>query len=355
VADHGPGSAQGRTGRQEKTVKILCPHCNKEYTIREETLKAYSGTVSIPCPSCGKAFPIVLEPGCANTPKDAGTTATGDALKQRIFKTLKDLPPMPQVAEKARKVIADPKSSFGDLARVIESDQGIVTRVLKMANSPYYGLSGNVSSVQHASVVLGTKTLMELLNLACSSEILGQTLQGYDLAAGDLWMHSLAVANGSQLIARRVSPSLEQDAFAAGLIHDVGKIILDPYIQERKPEFQSFVNRGDETFLSAEKNILGFDHAELASEVCARWQIPGHITKSIRYHHDPSPSGQDTLSYIVHLADAVAIMSGIGAGMDGMLYAINNEVLKHLKLTDDDLIHIMGEVASYVEKTTQQI
>jgi HD-like signal output (HDOD) protein len=262
---------------------------------------------------------------------------------------------MPQVVQKARKVLSDPKSSFSDLAKVIESDQGIVTRVLKMANSPYYGVSGNVSSVKHASVVLGTKTLMELLNLACSSEILGQTLEGYDLAAGDLWMHSLAVANGSQLIARRVNPSLEQDAFSAGLIHDVGKIILDPYILERKADFQSFVKERSDTFLAAEKGILGFDHAELASEVCERWQIPRHIVLAIRYHHDPTPSDNDMLSYIVHLADAVAIMSGIGAGLDGMLYTIHGDAMSRLRLKEDDLFDIMGEIACYVEKTTQQV
>lgn len=345
-------------------MKICCPHCGKEYSIQRQTLTGYSGTVSIPCPNCKEK--ILLHPGTAGTGGNDRASGhggqakgnvpdTGDALKQRIFKTLKDLPPMPQVVQKARKVLSDPKSSFSDLAKVIESDQGIVTRVLKMANSPYYGVSGNVSSVKHASVVLGTKTLMELLNLACSSEILGQTLEGYDLAAGDLWMHSLAVANGSQLIARRVNPSLEQDAFSAGLIHDVGKIILDPYILERKADFQSFVKERSDTFLAAEKGILGFDHAELASEVCERWQIPRHIVLAIRYHHDPTPSDNDMLSYIVHLADAVAIMSGIGAGLDGMLYTIHGDAMSRLRLKEDDLFDIMGEIACYVEKTTQQV
>jgi HD-like signal output (HDOD) protein len=122
---------------------------------------------------------------------------------------------MPQVAQKAREVIANPASSFKDLAEVVETDQAIVTRILKIANSPFYGLSGKVSSVQHASVVLGMKTLMEVLTLACSSEILGRTLPGYDLDAGDLWKHSMAVASASQIIARRINPSLEQDAFSA--------------------------------------------------------------------------------------------------------------------------------------------
>jgi len=344
-------------------VKIQCPHCKKEYSIQDKLLASYRdrGRLSMPCPSCKGMIDIDLNPsspkekGPEGLGQEKGDFLAGDMLKQRIFRTLKDLPPMPQVAQKARKVLADPNSSFSDLAKIIETDQGIVTRVLKIANSPYYGRSGNVSSVHHASAVLGVKTLMELLSLACSSEILGQTLDGYDLAAGDLWTHSLAVANGSHIIARRIQPGLEQDAFSAGLIHDVGKIILDPYILERKKEFQSFVKLENESFLSAEKRMLGFDHAEIASEVCEHWQIPKHIALSIRYHHDPTPSNKDMLSYIVHMADAIAIMSGIGAGIDGMLYSLHPEATDILRLEDDDISDIMADIARYVDKTTGEI
>jgi HD-like signal output (HDOD) protein len=278
-----------------------------------------------------------------------------ETLKKRIFKTLKDLPPMPEVAQKARKILSNPGSSFSALARVIESDQGIVTRVLRIANSPYYGLSGNVSSIQRAAMILGAKTLMELLGMACSSEIMSGTLDGYDLAAGDLWKHSLAVAGASKMIARRVQPDLEQDAYSAGLIHDVGKIILDPYVLEKKSEFLSFVNAEQGSFLSAERAILGFDHAELASEVCVHWKIPAHIALSIRYHHDPTPTNNDVLSYIIHMADAAAIMSGIGAGMDGMLYSLNENAMEFLKLGGDDIPEIMAETAEYIEKTIQEL
>ena len=347
-------------------MKIRCPHCEKEYTIQDEHLKTYKGDIMLPCPNCKGKIHINMKRSSSSeitdsqsatgkVPEGIPDEAESQALKERIFKTLKDLPPMPQVAQKARKLLSDPNSSFTDLAKIIETDQGIVTRVLKMANSSYYGMSGNVSSVQHASVVLGSKTLMELLNLACSSEILGKNLQGYDLEAGDLWTHSLAVANASQIIAKKRHPHLEQDAFSAGLIHDVGKIILDPYVFERKEEFQFFVQDGRESFLYAEKQILGFDHAELASEVCELWQIPKHIALSIRYHHDPEPSEGDDLSYIVHMADAIAIMSGIGAGIDGMLYRIHDNAMDHLRLNQDDLLDIMAQVAQYVERVTQEV
>ncbi|HPI93911.1 MAG TPA: HDOD domain-containing protein [Deltaproteobacteria bacterium] len=348
-------------------MNIRCPHCRKEYQIPDERLRMLKGDVTIPCPNCKGAIPLSIHdqgksPGAhsreeaaqVKTP-GASAPADGTGLKERILQSLKDLPPMPQVAQKAREVITNPASSFKDLAKVIETDQAIVTRILKIANSPFYGLSGKVSSVQHASVVLGAKTLMEVLTLACSSEILGQTLSGYDLDAGELWKHSLAVASASQTIARRVNPSLEQDAFSAGLIHDAGKLILDPYILERKEAFNAFVEEGSQTFLNAEQHILGFDHAQLASDACEQWHIPSHIALAIRHHHDPSPSGGDQLSYIVHMADAIAMMSGIGAGLDGLLYSLHPEATKILKLKGDDVVEIMGSIADFVDKTTQVV
>lgn len=341
-------------------MKIRCPHCSKEYTIPDERLKALRSAVTIACPSCRGG--IDISPGQGRDPSAPAPPAArgedhgdGSGLKERILGSLKDLPPMPQVAQKAREVMAKPTSSFSDLAKVIEADQAIVARVLKIANSPYYGLSGKVSSVRHAAVVLGSKTLMEMLNLACSSEILGQTLAGYDLEAGDLWTHSLGVAAGAQILALRVKPELEQDAFSAGLIHDAGKIILDPYIRERKQAFRDFVSKSSETFLNAERHILGFDHAELAAEACRIWQIPAHIAKAIRHHHDPAQSQADPLSFIVHTADAVAMMSGIGAGLDGMLYALHPEAVSFLKLKPDDLSSLMGRIAEFVDKTTREI
>jgi len=338
-------------------MKIGCSGCGKEYIVREDVLLAYKDRDirSLPCPNCKTPIPLSLPGQKEGKPEDRehhGGALSGESLKEKIFRSLRDLPPMPQVAQKARQVLSNPNASYADLARVIETDQGIVTRVLKMANSPFYGLSGNVSTVHHASAVLGSKALMDLLNLACSSEILGKTLPGYDLSAGDLWKHSLAVARASQVLAGRVQPALEQDAFSAGLIHDVGKLILDPYIDERKAEFQSFVMLQNETFLSAEKRILGFDHAELGAEVCEKWQIPRHIALALRFHHDPAPSNRDTLSYIVHAADAIAIMSGIGAGLDGLLYSIHGDAMDFLRMTDEGVTEVMADVAGYVEKAT---
>jgi len=334
-------------------VQIVCSYCHKTHSISDEPFDGTEKEISLVCPNCFMEIDIKLDTQAPDAGESQDERATGQALKDQIFRTLQDLPPMPQIAQKARELMKDPESGMSQLAQIIETDQGIVTRILKMANSAYYGMSGRVSSVQHASVVLGTQTLMELLNLACSSSILGQNLNGYDLEQGDLWKHSLAVAAGSQIIAQKKRPALEQNAFSAGLIHDVGKLILDPYILERKDAFKHFLKDGQQSFLNAERALLGFDHSEIAAEVCGKWQIPDELALAIRYHHNPAQSEDNVLANIIHVADAIAIMSGIGGGVDGLLYETDEAALEDLDLDSEEMSDIMGEAAEYVEKTSQ--
>jgi HD-like signal output (HDOD) protein len=251
--------------------------------------------------------------------------------------------------------MSNPKANFKDLAIVIVTDQAIASKVLKLANSAYYGLSGRVSSIQHASVVLGQKTLAELLTLACTAKLMSHRLEGYGLKAGELWQHSLAVAFGSRLIANEKNPVLADDAFSAGLIHDAGKLVLDKHINERRQAIEQFMADGQESFLTAEKYILGFDHAELASEVCKKWKVPEHLTGSINYHHAPSLAKDNALGYIIHVADAIAMMSELGAGIDASSYQIDDKATEYLDLQEEDINKIMGQVVTSVQRTMEEL
>jgi HD-like signal output (HDOD) protein len=133
--------------------------------------------------------------------------------------------------------MADTSSTFKELGEVIETDQAIAGRVLKLANSAYYGLRGMVSSIHQASVVLGFEALGELITAVGVAGLIDNILEGYGLESGSLWQHSLAVAFGSRIIARKKIPKIENSAFSAGLLHDAGKIILDEYVLEKEEEF----------------------------------------------------------------------------------------------------------------------
>jgi HD-like signal output (HDOD) protein len=272
------------------------------------------------------------------------------SLKSKILRSLVELPPMPNIILKAREIIEDPGSSLKDLAAVIEHDQAIVARVLALANSAYYGLSGLVSSIQHASILLGQKTLGELITIAASSQLLSKKLKGYMLHPGDLWKHSLAVALGSRIIAEKRNAECIEDAFIAGLLHDAGKIILEPYIVEHKKAFKKALDNGQPKFIEAEKEILGFDHAEVMSRAVRFWRYPENQSTAIRYHHYPSRSGNSELAFIVHLADFTAKEAGFKSEGRAPQPEIDPQTLRYFGFKKKDLSHIIAEITASVDK-----
>jgi len=274
-------------------------------------------------------------------------------MMDKILAGVDKLPPMPEVVFKAQKLLADHDSSPKELAAILETDQSIATRVLQMANSAFYGMSGRVSSIQHASLVLGYKSLSEIIAVAGVQKSLQKKLPGYGFDSEDLWRHSLSVALGAKIIASRKNPDLEMVAHTAGLVHDVGKIILDPFIAEAKETFDSYLLEEQQTYLMAEQQILGFDHAAVAAEVCRKWSIPEVISSAIRHHHSPSSSQEVELTFILHMADYIALVSGEGYEDDDYLYELEAGTMDYLNFEQSDVsdlnLELMESVANLLD------
>lgn len=238
-------------------------------------------------------------------PTEAGT-------KSLILRSLVKLPPMPHVILRAREVMADPNAGLRDMAKVIENDQALVARVLALANSAYYGISGQVSSVQHAAALLGLKTLMDLIIMSASSLLLERKLKAYQLSPRAIWAHSLASALCAREIAAKRFPGTEADAFVVGLLHDAGKIILDPFLDKARKTSPTAWPQSEPLTALREREILGFDHAEIMARACRFWRFPESQVRGIRFHHQPSQSSQSALAYAAHLANFLAHQAGFG-------------------------------------------
>ena len=262
---------------------------------------------------------------------------------------------MPKVLFKARAVLSDENSSFKDISSIIETDQAIAAKILKVANSAYYGLSGMVSSIHQASVVLGYQTLEQVITMVSTSSLLGKQLRGYQLNAGALWRHSLAVALASKHIAQKRAPSIESDAFSVGLIHDAGKLALDPYVLKKRKDIDRFLQDENPSFLLAERTVLGFDHTEIAQDLSNKWKLPEDHGKAIRYHHTPDESGGNQLAHIVHVANYIAIEAGFGGGRGFDIDPVSEQSMQSLRLKQDFIEEAKAQLTASVEEITASL
>ena len=354
-------------------MRIECPNCRRVCAISSDLIVTEKRALELSCSVCKADFHVQLSLPAEIKPEEAQRTSSSQSstrltppiveteenskiisLKSKILRGLVELPPMPNIILKAREIMEDSGSSLKDLAGVIEHDQAIVARVLALANSAYYGLSGLVASIQHASILLGQKTLGELITIAASSQLLNKKLKGYRLHPGDLWKHSLAVALGSRIIAEKRNAEWVEDAFIAGLLHDAGKIILNPYIVEREKAFKKALGNGQPKFIEAEKEILGFDHAEVMSRAIRFWRYPENQSTAIRYHHYPSRSDNSELAFIVHLADFAAKEAGFKSENGVPQSEIDPQTLSYLGFQKEDLSPIIAQITASVEKLANE-
>ena len=272
----------------------------------------------------------------------------GKVLQNQIIRDVEDLPAMPQIVHKAREVIENPDSSIQDFSNLIETDQALAFKVLKIANSAYYRRVKDVASLLEAAVVLGERTLKELITVASVSSLINKRLRGYGMEAESVWRHSIAVAQGSKLIARIKSPENAYDAFTAGLIHDAGKLILDRYVFERKELFDEYMsNNTRHSHFEAEMGILGFNHAELAEKICTKWNFPKHIAIAIKYHHTPSRMRSNELAHIVRASDSLS--SWVGMDIDGLTLDIDDDSIERLGLQSAEIDSILDEITEYTD------
>ena len=277
----------------------------------------------------------------AKTPADESSQATGSSLRDTIFKKMKDLPPSLLTVVKAKKMLADEDSDFEALQRILETDQSMVAKILKTANSPYYGVSGKISSLKHALTILGLKILSQVITLAGTGNFLNQPLNGYGFTAQEVHDHSLAVGYGSRSLAALVNPAAEEDAFIAGLLHDAGKIMLNPYVAERqiRPETD-----GQDAISDLEKRVLGCDHTEIAADVFSQWHFPVSVVDGIRFHHTPDQSGDKELAYILNAADMLAKVKQDDIPIYEISSVLNEKVSDFLGLEKEDVAAIFIEM-----------
>jgi putative nucleotidyltransferase with HDIG domain len=268
-----------------------------------------------------------------------------------IVQTIDRLPPLPAIIHQALQRINDPQSSAQDVVEIIQFDQGITSQVLKVCNSAYFNLRRQVHSLKEALVLVGFNTLMQILLNKSFHGVLSRPCQGYDLDTGALWRHSVSCALLTEIVARRIQREPDSRLFTAGLLHDMGKVVLSAYVRETFAAIKVLVGEQGYSFLAAEREVLGIDHAELGGLIAEKWEFPPSIIAAVRYHHTPWLS-QDDFSELVgltHLANCMALLTGIGGGADGLYYAGDPEIMQQFRLREKDIEKCLVQLADRLQ------
>lgn len=267
--------------------------------------------------------------------------------KPDIDKLLKDigsLPPLPHAVQRLYELAGDINSNIKDMSNIISADEALTVKILRIVNSAFYGLSYNMSTVSQAVVILG---FSQLRSLALSASVFGfktKEKSSLPISRESFWRHSLAVASAARLIARHVSNADAEETFTAGLLHDVGKMIMLEHFTEKYS--QVFHDTGKASFCSTEDRIVGISHVEIGKKLCEHWKIPVSLTNVVAGHHFPFSRAEvvnesNRTRIIVQVADNLARISQIGVSGNKYIDLFVLNMIGSLKITLTDMRQIL--------------
>lgn len=271
--------------------------------------------------------------------------------RTEILETVKSIPSLPTVATQLVQVLRDPDLEIGHLVELIEYDPGLTSNVLRLANSAYFAVPRTISSLRDALVRLGMNRVFQLVITTAIAPFARRSVKGYDLGPGQLLEEAVAVAIGAEELAKALEVKPPAHTFTAGLLHDLGKILLGTFVEADALSITALAYGEQVSFEVAECRVLGTDHAEVGAALLEHWNLPGAIVEAVRWHHQPDAAPGDTLvADLVHVADNALTESGVGTGIDGLNYRVSPNALTRLNVDTEDVERVMCTVLTSLEE-----
>lgn len=253
-----------------------------------------------------------------------------------ILERLEAVPSLPVVVAHLSRLLEDPGSSAGDIERIVGVDPALTANLLKLANSACFGLRGAVTSVRSAVTLVGTERIFELAIGAAFSRVVPHRLPGYELDSRGFWRHSVAVAVLTEQLGRAAGAEDPSGGFAAGLLHDLGKLVISDFLAQNSDEVCAYLydRRRGLPFIDVEHTILGTHHGLAGERLADRWHLPPIFGAVARYHHAPSEAPPEArgVADLAHVADGVAHLLGYGADVGELARAMQSDSLERLRL-----------------------
>lgn len=276
---------------------------------------------------------------------------------QPILEKLNDIPTLPVVATKVTELINDPNSSSADIADVLKKDQVLTAKVLKLINSPYYGIPGEVTDIKRALAYLGFNTLAQLV-LGVSVISMFNENKGTRFSMQAFWKHALGTAVTSEIIAKKVDYPKPEECFTCGLLHDIGKIVLYKIAPEEFMKVIQLAEREKISFYAAERKLEVPTHGYLGEYIANKWRLPLVIRSSIRYHHT-DVAGMETMLdsikpavQIVALANEIVVKENIGFSGNASGGNVTDALLRPLGLSETDVPNLVERISKEIDNAS---
>ncbi|MBF0433343.1 MAG: HDOD domain-containing protein [Fibrobacteria bacterium] len=286
-----------------------------------------------------------------------GITSDGEYMQLRdsiinCFDSLDSLPAFPETTRKLMAKLENPNSSAGDVAGILQYDPSISAVVLKMANSAYYNPMGKeIGNIQQAVARLGFVEVRKICMALGTMKIFVNSSGLIDLR--QFWKHSIAVAMCTRIIFRLRAKHLDaqEDAFTAGLFHDIGTLILDQFFPEEYVKVRESDLQNEKPISEIEGEVLGIDHGEIGGRLLEKWKFPAFICETVKYHHEPDKCDEafKDLCQVIHVANSLVTCSGILEPGETILEGFSNTAWFELGLDVDIIPTIIEDVKKETE------
>ena len=271
---------------------------------------------------------------------------------QDLVKNASDLVSLPEVSLRVNEIANDPDSTADDMGKVISQDPALVARMLKIANSAFYGVSNEVETITRAIAILGTKKIRDLVISTAASD----TFDGIPnnlITMQDFWHHSLYCALLAQILAKKSKKIKSESIFIAGLLHDIGQLLMFNKLPEKSHETILLLMEGTEELetYEAERHVFGFDHMEVGAELIKKWKLAPVLQECIEFHHVPQNAKNFPAEVaLINIANAVAVMADFNSMNEDDIPMINPISWELTGLSKNDLPEAIKQAQEEIEE-----
>jgi HD-like signal output (HDOD) protein len=250
----------------------------------------------------------------------------------------------PSTYSELDKLIRDPNSSIDDMSQIINTDAALTTRLLKVVNSPFYGFPSQISTITRAVTIIGTRELTHLV-LATSVIDAFKGIPDSLIKMSDFWRHSLACAIAAKHLAKLCGQQATERHFIAGLLNNIGCLVLYQSMPELAREILNSARYGHEVIFEAEKRLLSFDHTDIGTALVNAWRLPNSLSEVVKYHHTPSMADEFPVEVaIVHVADVLVSGAQFGHAGDQHVPPLDPQAWELLGLDLMDIPTVLDKV-----------